>query len=229
MKPKILLVEDERNVGSTLMECLAKEGYEICWSTNGGDARLEISGQKFDLAILDVGLPDDSGFEVAKKIRQTSKQTSIIFLTAFGNPEDRIYGLELGAEDYIIKPFHLKEFLLRVKNVLKRARTLIQKEDFPSPIGIGKASVHFGRFEAEVDGTPFALTHKEWALLKLLLLNKKNVLSRDQILDEIWSKDEFPSSRTVDNFIMRLRRLVEIDPENPRIIQSVRGVGYRLS
>lgn len=231
---KILLVEDERNVGSTLEERLQKEGYEIVWAKTGEEARLELSRRRFDLAILDVGLPDDSGFEIARYIRETHgrethRSMAMIFLTAFGSPEDRVRGLELGAEDYVVKPFHLKEFLLRVRNVLKRAKKIVETEDPPEGTCVGKARIYFSRFEVESDGHQHILTHKECAVLKLLVERRGVVVSRDDILNEVWAEDEFPSPRTVDNFIMRLRRLIERDPESPQIIRSVRGVGYQLT
>ncbi len=225
---RILLVEDEKNVGSTLHERLQKEGFCSSWATTGEEARLEISSCVFDLALLDVGLPDDSGFELAKTLRATSPATAIIFLTAFGSPEDRIKGLELGAEDYVVKPFHLKELLLRIKNGLKRARYLSNGMNTPESILLGRAWIHFSRFEAKVGEKTQSLTHKECAVLKLLVAKKGKVVSRDDILNEVWAEDEFPTTRTIDNFIMRLRRLVETDPENPKIIRSVRGVGYQL-
>jgi two-component system alkaline phosphatase synthesis response regulator PhoP len=225
--PKLLVVEDERNVGSTLVERLRREGFEVAWATTAEEARLEIGRRRFDLALLDVGLPDGSGFQVGQLLRQSHGGTAIIFLTAFGNPEDRVRGLELGAEDYVVKPFHLKELLLRVQNGLKRARYL-SASDAGDGVAVGRAVVYFSRFEAVVGGKPHPLTHKECALLKLLSDRRGRVVSRDEILNEVWSEEEFPSPRTVDNFIMRLRRLVERDAENPRAIRSVRGVGYQL-
>jgi DNA-binding response OmpR family regulator len=226
---RILVLEDERNVGLTLVERLKKEGFDVAWATTTAEADLEIQNRRFDLALLDVGLPDGSGFDVAARLRKIRPGTSIIFLTAMGTPEDRVRGLELGAEDYVVKPFHLKELLLRVRNGLKRAQYLNAASDEMShAVTIGRAQVHFGKFEAEVAGTSYPLTHKECALLRLLFDRRGNVVSRDEILNHVWSEDEFPTSRTIDNFVMRLRRLVEADPENPQIIRSVRGVGYQL-
>lgn len=225
---RLLVVEDEKNVGSTLTERLRKEGYDVTWSMTIEEARLEISQRKFDLAILDVGLPDGSGFQIGELLRKSQKATAILFLTAYGTPEDRIRGLELGAEDYVVKPFHYKELLLRIQNALKRARYL-GSSSAPEEIPIGRAKVYFSRFEAEVDGQTDSLTHKECALLKLLYDRRGHVVSRDEILNEVWSEDEFPSSRTVDNFVMKLRRLVEPNPDDPRFIRSIRGVGYQLS
>ena len=232
-RAQILVVEDEKNVGSTLIERLRKEGFEVTWAQTAEEAELEISRRKFELALMDVGLPDGSGFEVAKKLRSRQRSTAIIFLTAFGNPEDRVKGLELGAEDYIVKPFHFKELLLRIQNGLKRARYLsgASRQD---GVRIGRAVIHFSKFEAvigEADAPKetHSLTHKECTLLKLLVDRRAQVVSRDEILNEVWSESEFPTARTVDNFIMRLRRLVETDAESPQVIRSVRGVGYQLT
>ncbi len=220
---KILVVEDEKNVGLTLTERLKKENFEVNWVHEVAEAKLFVQQCRYDLALIDVGLPDGSGFDVARWIRAHSPSTALIFLTAWGDPEHRIRGLELGAEDYIVKPFHLKELLLRIQNGLKRARSIPAES-----VRIGRALIHFAKFEAEVEGQIHALTHKECALLKLLVDRRGHVVSRDEILNQVWSDQEFPSSRTVDNFIVRLRRLVEADPENPQLIKSIRGVGYQL-
>ena len=230
-RQRLLVVEDERNVGLTLIERLEKDGFEVAWATCAADARMEISQRKFDLAVMDVGLPDGSGFEVAKFLRETQPSTAIIFLTAFGNPEDKIRGLELGAEDYVVKPFHLKELMLRIQNGLKRARYLGQSAESANAsdgIQVGRAKVYLSRFEVQVGDESHSLTHKESALLKLLLERRGKVVSRDEILNHVWSEDEFPTSRTIDNFIMRLRRLIEDNAEQPNVIKSVRGVGYQL-
>lgn len=229
-RARILVLEDELNVGSTLVERLEKEGFLVGWAKTTEEARLEIGGRKFDLALLDVGLPDGSGFDIAALLRKAQPSTAIIFLTAMGNPEDRVRGLELGAEDYVVKPFHLKELLLRVQNGLKRARYLSgAPDDGTDRVNVGIATVEFSKFEATVGAQVHSLTHKEAALLRLLVDRRGKVVSRDEILNHVWSESEFPTSRTVDNFIMRLRRLVEKDPENPQAIRSVRGVGYQLT
>ena len=240
--PRILVLEDEKNVGSTLVERLRLEGFDVTWVTEVEAARRAIrssselhSEKNFDLAILDIGLPDGSGFDVASQLRESYPGTAVIFLTARGNPEDRIRGLELGAEDYVVKPFHLKELILRIRNGLKRARYLAGNEGGLAPtVTIGKARIHFERFEAEIaEGTGGKrklqrLTHKEASLLKLMVERRGCVVSRDEILNHAWSEDEFPTPRTVDNFIMRLRRLVETNPEEPQVIKSVRGIGYQM-
>ncbi len=227
MNNRLLVVEDEKNVGLTLVERLKKEKFQVTWATTAATAFAEIDRSEFDLALLDVGLPDGSGFDVAQRLRKKAPKTAIIFLTAFGNPEDRVHGLELGAEDYVVKPFHLKELILRIQNGLKRVQFL-SSSAAPESILLGKATLHFSQFLAEVDGETVSLTHKEVSLLQLLLERRGKVVSRDDILNHVWSVDEYPSSRTVDNFIMRLRRLIEVNSEDPQIIKSIRGVGYQL-
>jgi two-component system alkaline phosphatase synthesis response regulator PhoP len=226
----ILLVEDERNVGSTLVERLIKESFDVVWAQSLAEAHAATQSRRFSLALLDVGLPDGSGFDLAARIRETEPGTAIIFLTAFGNPEDRVRGLELGAEDYIVKPFHLKELLLRVRNGLRRAQSLreAQAAEPRDGVEIGRARVRFSRFEATNESGTHPLTHKECALLKLLVDRRGEVVSRDQILEEIWAEGEFPTTRTVDNFILKLRKIVETNADAPQVIRSIRGIGYQL-
>lgn len=191
-------------------------------------ARTALQQQRFQAAVLDVGLPDGNGFEVAKHLREVSPQTAMLFLTAHGTPEDRIHGLELGADDYMTKPFAFRELLLRVQNMLKRARDLQSPQALSGPVRIGIAMVDFARFTAQSGATTHRLTHKECAVLQLLLEKSGKAVSRDEILNRAWAQDEFPTERTVDNFILRLRKLVERDPAHPQTIRSIRGVGYQL-
>jgi len=221
----ILLVEDEINLGATLRECFRSQGFQVTWVQTQQKAWEVMRLNSFDLAVLDIGLPDGSGFEVAHGLRKRHPATALLFLTAFGNSEDRIQGLQLGAEDYVVKPFHLKELLLRMKNILKRV-----SQDRVSDVwvSLGKGRVHFLKFEAEVDGQKVPLSQKEVLLLGLLVKRRGCVVSRDEILNHAWSEEQYPTPRTVDNYIMRLRRLLEVDPENPQLIKSIRGVGYQL-
>jgi DNA-binding response OmpR family regulator len=226
---RILVVEDEPNVGRTLSERLAAEGYRVSWVKTAAEAQAEDAGEPAALALLDVGLPDESGFDLAAAIRRRHPQTAIVFVTAFGTPEDRVRGLELGAEDYIVKPFHFKELLLRIQNALRRATLLSESESrFERPLRVGRARIDLKRMEVQTDNRTVTLTHKECAVLTLLLEKQGAVLARDEILDRAWAPDEFPTPRTVDNFIVRLRRLIEPDPAEPQVIRSIRGVGYQL-
>jgi two-component system alkaline phosphatase synthesis response regulator PhoP len=230
MPTRLLLLEDERNVAETLIERLGAAGFLVTRADSLASARRAIAEGSFQLALLDVGLPDGSGFELARQLRARAPATAIVFLTAHANPEDRIRGLELGADDYVAKPFHFRELLLRIQNCLKRAQDLAQVPgEMRGQVHIGRALVDFERFVATVDGETQALTHKECAVLRLLAERVGKAVSRDEMLDRAWSADEFPTSRTIDNFIVRLRRLVEVDASDPRVIRSIRGVGYLLT
>jgi len=229
MATALLLVEDDANVASTLRERLTAEGFTVTHAGSVAAARAALAHQHFAAAVLDVGLPDGDGFEVGRHLREVSPATAMLFLTAWGSPEDRIRGLELGADDYMTKPFALRELVLRIHNMLKRAGEIATRGAAGGgPVRIGKATVDFDRFTAESGGTVHRLTHKECAVLKLLLDSAGRAVSRDEILSRAWAPDEFPTERTVDNFILRLRRLVERDPANPSTIRSIRGVGYQL-
>lgn len=228
MDNTLLLVEDDANVAQTLAERLGNEGFAVTHAASVAAARAALAQQRFQAAVLDVGLPDGNGFEVARHLRESSPQTAMLFLTAYGTPEDRIHGLELGADDYMTKPFAFRELLLRIQNMLKRARDLSQPGAPTEPVRIGIATVDFAGFTAESGGTVHRLTHKECAVLQLLVEQTGKAVSRDEILSRAWAPDEFPTERTVDNFILRLRRLVERDPAHPQTIRSIRGVGYQL-
>jgi two-component system alkaline phosphatase synthesis response regulator PhoP len=226
-KSRLLVVEDDPNVASTLTERLRANGYEVTAARSVAAAHAALGQDGFHLALLDVGLPDGNGLDVAREVQRRSPGTAIVFLTAYGTPEDRIQGLELGADDYVTKPFVFRELLLRIQNALRRAHELQQPSDRTrAPVRIGRAEVDFQRFTATVDGVVHPLTHKECAVLKLLVERPGVAVTRDEILDRAWSEEEFPTQRTVDNFILRLRRLVEADPAHPRTLRSIRGVGY---
>ena len=219
-------MEDEINVGSTLSERLRADGMEVEWVKSVEEAELQSKQKRFDLAILDVGLPDGTGFQVAERLKKSDRATALLFLTAYGAPEDRVRGLELGAEDYITKPFHLRELLLRVHNALKRARYL--KSELHNAAAIGKAEFFFDRFEVKVNSETLPLSHKECALMKYLVERRGSVVSRDELIAEIWNEGDYPTTRTIDNFILRLRKWIEVEPDDPKWIRSVRGVGYQL-
>ena len=223
----ILFLEDEKNIGATLTERLQEEYSDVTWAATVAEAELQLEKRSFDLALLDIGLPDGSGFDVAESIRRVYPATAVVFLTAMGAPDDRIRGLEMGAEDYVVKPFHLQELLLRIRNVLKRTNR-IKEHNNNSVVRMGMASIDFERFSATVNGTATTLTHKECLLLQLLYEKRGQVVSRDEILDGVWPEGEFPSQRTVDNFIVKIRRLIDGPNANASFITSIRSVGYRL-
>ena len=228
MPNQVLLLEDEVNVGSTLKDRLSIEGLEVLWAQNLKEAREALQNHTFALALLDVNLPDGSGFDIGKLIRDRHASTAVVFLTAANTPDDRVHGLELGAEDYIVKPFHFKELMLRIQNVLKRIQFVKTPVSAEPEVSIGRAKVRFNQYELTSNDQKHHLSHKECALLKLLYEKHGQVVSRDEILNLIWSEDEYPTPRTIDNFVLRLRKLVETDLNSPTVIRSVRGVGYLL-
>ena len=224
---KLLLVEDDPGLGETLCERFVKEGYDVQWSETLADAERTFAGQTenggFDLIILDVNLPDGSGFDFARRVRARQVTTPFIFVTAMNSAEHRLEGYEIGAEEYIPKPFHLKELLLRVRHVL---------ETHAEP-GIASGQLKVGAHVVDLDaraivgpaGEKEFLQTRDFDLLKLLIDSAPKVVSRDEILDRVWGEDKFPSHRTVDNAIVRLRQTLGDD--GGKVIRSVRGIGYQ--
>lgn len=211
---RILLVEDDRSLGATLRDCLKKEGYEVSWAQSKAEALDANAAEAFDLYLLDVGLPDGTGFEIAEQL----KKGPFVFLTAQSDAESRLRGYDLGAEEYIPKPFHLRELLMRVKHVLQnhvRASTL-EFED---------VKVDFGSYLVSRAGHSETLPAKDVQYLKLLVENSPRVVSRDEALNLLWGEDKFPTARTVDNCVVRLRQA--LGEKASVALESVRGVGYR--
>jgi len=223
---RILLVEDEASIRNTMKLNLELSDYEVVTAENGAEALDKVQNQHFDLLILDVMLPDLDGYQICEQIRLSDFETTIIFVTARNTGEDRIRGLKLGADDYLTKPFELEELLLRVKKLLQRAGKSSPEET--AIYSFGDNRVNFKTFDAwGLDGA-FTLTKKEAMLLKLLIDRKNQVVSRQQILQSVWGYDVFPSTRTIDNFILSFRKYFEKDPKNPHYFISVRGVGYKF-
>jgi two-component system alkaline phosphatase synthesis response regulator PhoP len=224
---RILLVEDEENIREVVRMNLEMEDYEVVATGNGRQALKLFGEQHFDLVILDIMLPEVNGFQILEQIRLTNMEVPVIFLTAKDTTPDRIAGLRKGADDYLTKPFHLEELLLRVNNLIRR--TSKAPENTPEVYEFGKNKVNFRTFEAEGVGGRFVLTKKEAMLLKLLIDRKNEVVSRHQILQSVWGYDVFPSTRTIDNFILSFRKYFEEDQRNPRFFHSIRGVGYKFT
>ena len=221
---RILVVEDEQAMRMGLKDNLEIEGYFVDTAEVGPAGLEKILSSEHHLVLLDVMLPEISGFDVCKKARKAGIETPIILLTAKGEEIDKVLGLELGADDYITKPFSLRELLARIKAIMRRA----QKEEKPdNPLTkIGNVEVHFQNYEAFQNGQPVKLSHKEFEFLKYLYENPHRVISRDELLDKIWGIDYMPSPRTVDNFIVRLRKYFETNPKKPKYFKSLRSVGY---
>ena len=223
---RILFVEDEENIREVVKFNLELEDYEVVATGKGREALKFFGEQHFDLIILDVMLPEINGFQICEQIRLTNMEVPIIFLTAKDGTNDRIAGLKRGADDYLSKPFHLEELLLRVNNLIRR--TSKASDNTPEIYQFGRNKVNFRTFEAVGTEGPFLLTKKEAMLLKLLIDRKNEVVSRHQILQSVWGYDVYPSTRTIDNFILSFRKYFEEDPRNPVLFHSVRGVGYKF-
>jgi len=224
---KILIVEDEPNMRMGLVDNLEFEGYEIDIAVDGEDGLKKINDYQYDLVLLDVMLPKIPGFDVCKTVRKSGIQIPIILLTAKGEEIDKVLGLELGADDYVTKPFSLRELLARIKAVLRRGESPA-KTDEPSEVTIGKLNVNFSGYKAFISNEPVQMSHKEYEILHYLWKKRNSTVSRDDLLSNIWGYDETPSTRTVDNFIMKLRHRTEKDPNHPQIIITVHGIGYKL-
>jgi two-component system alkaline phosphatase synthesis response regulator PhoP len=230
MIPRILLVEDEENLQEAIKLNLELEGFEVEVADNGTTAIKKAAEQRFNLFILDVMLPEIDGFGVCEKIRLTDTDTPILFLTAKDSSQDRVTGLKLGADDYLAKPFNLEELLLRVKILVKHSVKGTQEGTDLKTYKFGDNEVNFVTYRAKgIGGSEYELTKKEVTLLKLLIDRKDNVVSRQHILQYVWGYDVYPSTRTIDNFILSFRKYFEKDARNPEFFHSIRGVGYKFT
>jgi DNA-binding response OmpR family regulator len=215
---RVLLVEDDASLGRTLAERLEKEQLTVEWVQTLGDARKSLEAADWDLAIVDVMLPDGSGFELARQIRKKTT-IPIMFMTALNSAANRLEGFEIGAEEYLPKPFHLKEFMIRVRHVLARPRATRTLHVNGVVIDLDAMSVE------RPDGGRSFLQVKDHGVLQMLIDASPRVVERTEILDRVWGEDQFPSTRAVDNSIVRLRQV--LNDEEGRLIRSVRGVGYQ--
>lgn len=225
--PNILIVEDEPQMRMGLRDNLEFEGYEVDFAEDGNIGLHKILEKQYDLIVLDIMLPKMSGFDVCKKAREKGIKTPIIMLTAKGEEIDKVLGLELGADDYITKPFSLRELLARIKAVLRRTEEQGTKGE-NQRLKFGGLEVDFSTYDAYLDGKPEPMSHKEFEILKYLWQHQGETVSRDQLLNEVWGYEEFPTTRTVDNFILKLRKRIEKDPAHPRHILTVHGIGYKF-
>ena len=224
---KILIVEDEVNMRLGLSDNLEFEGYKVDVAVDGEEGLNKIKSEDYNLILLDVMLPKISGFDVCKTVRKEGIQTPIILLTAKGEEIDKVLGLELGADDYVTKPFSLRELLARIKAILRRGESSIQSEEC-TEIKIGKLKLDFKNYKAFTDDLPVQMSHKEFEILHHFWKKRNSTVSRDELLSEIWGYDETPTTRTVDNFIMKLRSRIEKDPNHPQKLITVHGIGYKL-
>ena len=222
---KILIIEDEESILMALEDDLRIEGYQVSSAKDGLKGFSMAKEQGYDLIILDIMLPEMNGFEVCKQLRQTGITTPILILTAKSQEVDKVLGLELGADDYVTKPFSPRELLARVNALFRRVKQTQQGIDL---YHFGDVVVDFKKYEAEKGGLPIYLTVLEFAMLHFLIKNKDQVVSRDSILDKVWGDSVYVYPRTVDTHIVHLRKKIEDDPENPKYIIGVRGIGYKF-
>lgn len=229
-KFSILLVEDEEHLRETLKLNLELEGYEVTIAGDGVTALKTIQQEHFELLILDVMLPELDGISVCETIRLTNNELPILILSAKNSSEDRVLGLKKGADDYLTKPFNLEELLLRVDKLLKKGEQLIGRQTAIDVFSFGKNKIDFSAQEVTLkNGSKVTLTKKEVMLLKLLIENKNTAVTREKILQSVWGYQVYPTTRTIDNFILTFRKYFEPDSRNPRYFHSVRGVGYKFT
>lgn len=223
---RILIIEDEPEMQRGLRDNLEFEGYDVTVIGDGKKGLESLISGTFDLVLLDVMLPGMSGFDLCKNARTQGITTPIIMLTAKGEEIDKVLGLEFGADDYITKPFSLRELLARVKAILRRTPTGIAAAE--TIITLGLLEINFESYTATKKGKSVAMTSKEYDILRYLWKHQKQVISRDDLLKNVWGYDESITSRTVDNFIVKLRKNIEKDPSHPKHIITVHGTGYKL-
>ena len=226
----ILLVEDEENLHEALKLNLELEGYNVTSAFDGAAALNAVNSEYFDLIILDVMLPEMDGISVAETVRISNNEVPILILSAKNSSADRVLGLKKGADDYLTKPFNLEELLLRVQKLIDKNKKLQDKSTLGNSYSFGDNIIDFKAQEAtSKSGQKIQLSKKETMLLRLLIENKNEVVPREKILQAVWGYNVYPTTRTIDNFILNFRKYFEDDSRNPRYFHSVRGVGYKYS
>lgn len=225
MKPRILLVEDEAHIAESLVFNL-EDQYDVVWAKDGETGLSIVQREPVQLVILDIMLPGLNGYDVCRRIREEGNQVPILMLTAKNEDTDRVEGLRQGADDYLGKPFNLDEFLLRVQALLRRSG---MKDHGTSRFSFNDVSIDFDNYEATRGTRKITLTKTECLLMKLLIEKEDQVVTREEILSKVWGYENFPSTRTIDNFVVKLRTYFEPDPKYPHYILSVRGVGYKFT
>lgn len=229
-KASILVVEDEEHLQGALKLNLELEGYEVSCVADGRAALEKVEEEYFDLILLDIMLPELDGFEVCENIRLRSIDTPILMLSARAGSEDRVTGLKRGADDYLTKPFNLEELLLRVEKLIEKNKKLQEKSSIAEQYEFSGNKIDFrAQLAVNLKGEEISLSKKEAMLLKLLIEYKNEVVSREKILQSVWGYQVYPTTRTIDNFILNFRKYFEPDPREPKHFHSVRGVGYKFS
>ncbi len=229
-KPNVLLVEDEQNLHEALKLNLEMEGYEVTSAFDGTEALQKIASAYFDLIIMDIMLPDVDGISITENVRVHNNEVPILMLSAKNAPADKVLGLKKGADDYMTKPFNLEELLIRVAKLIAKNKRIQVKESIGDQYRFGNNHINFKSLEAVTwNGLNLELSKKELLLLKLLIENKGEVVTREKILQVVWGYNVFPTTRTIDNFILNFRKYFEEDSRNPRYFHSVRGMGYKYT
>ena len=224
-QPLIVIIEDDAAILRGLTFNLEAEGYRVKVAADGAAGLSLLESEEPDVLILDLMLPKLSGYEICRKLRDQGRDTPILMLTARGEEADRVLGLDLGADDYVTKPFSIRELLARVRALVRRHR---KAHKVPDHLTVGEMTVDFSRYEARRGEKLLKLTRKEFAVLKMLAAGGGEVVTRSALLTEVWGFERLPTTRTVDNHIRSLRSKLEPDPSNPRHLLTVHGVGYRL-
>jgi two-component system, OmpR family, alkaline phosphatase synthesis response regulator PhoP len=229
-KISILLAEDEENLHEALKLNLELEGYEVTSAYDGAAALKALQGEYFDLLILDVMLPEVDGIAVTETVRINNNEVPILILSAKNSSADRVLGLKKGADDYLTKPFNLEELLLRIQKLIEKNKKLQDKSSVGDTYTFDNNTIYFKAQEAvNKQGEKISLSKKETMLLKLLIENKNEVVPREKILQSVWGYNVYPTTRTIDNFILSFRKYFEDDSRNPKFFHSVRGVGYKYA
>ena len=222
---KVLIIEDEPNMVLGLKDSCEYEGYEVAVARDGKEGLQKGSTEKFDIILLDVMLPLMSGLDVCRTLRSRGIETPILMLTARSQEIDKVVGLEVGADDYVTKPFSIKELLARIRAHLRRAaKEVVRLESFT----FADVELNFKKYTARKGGQALELSPREFEILQYLIRHRAEIVTRDQLLDEVWGYDSTPITRTVDNHIARLRQKIERDPSEPRHIITVHRLGYRF-
>ena len=221
--PSLLIVEDDDSLAMSLEVDLKLEGYSVMVANDGKAAVHLALSQQFDLVVLDITLPGKDGFEVCRELRRSGRDMPIIMLTARSQDSDKVLGLELGADDYVTKPFNPRELRARIKAVLRRTGS-----ELHDSYSFGEIEVDFGRHELRSRGNPVAITRTEFKLLTALIQHRGRVMTRDQLLENVWGLDNYVTDRTVDTHIANIRKKIEENPAHPRFLLTISGVGYRF-
>lgn len=226
MKKKILIIEDEEDLVKGLKLNLDDEGYEVSWAFNGEDGIRKALEEAPDLILLDIMLPRMNGLDVCRELRQKNVGVPVVMLTAKGDEVDKVVGLEIGADDYMTKPFGIRELLARIKAHLRREKR--EGIKVPNVYAFGEVEIDFSHFKIRRKRKEQDITSLECEMLKYFIVHKGEVVTRDMLLDKIWGYEKFPTTRTIDNHILKLRKKIEENPSHPRYILSVYGEGYRF-